>query len=95
MYKIRPPALLRQRFKEQATRFFINILTNLTFKYLQFGDTNEDLICLLMGFVTLDEKIINQLVSDQDDINIFKKDGLDPSPAFRTFLLQLLIRHRY
>lgn len=94
-YQTRPPALLRQRFKEQATRFFISILTNLTFEYLQFGDTNEDLIRLLMGFVTLDEESISQLVSDQDNINIFKKDGLDPSPAFRTFLLQLLIRYRY
>ncbi|KAI6647030.1 E3 ubiquitin-protein ligase [Oopsacas minuta] len=88
------PALNRQRFKEQATRFFICILTDLTFKYLKIGDRNEDLICLLMGFVTLDEESISQLVSDQENMNIFKKDGLDPSPAFRTLLLQLLIRHR-
>ena len=90
----RPAALNRQKFKDHATRFFISILTNLTFKYLQIGDTNTDLFRLLMGFVTLDEESISALLTEQGSINLFKKDGLDPSPAFRTFLLQLLIKHR-
>ena len=32
--------------------------------------------------------------SDKDKMNLFAEDGVDPSPAFRTYLLQLLIRHR-
>ncbi|KAI6652351.1 E3 ubiquitin-protein ligase [Oopsacas minuta] len=81
-------------FKNHATRFFIRILTDLTFKYLRKGDKNSDLIKLLMGFVSLDEKNSRILNSDTGNINIFTKEGLDPSPAFRTFLLQLLIKHR-
>ena len=88
------PAVTKQKFRDQATRFFISILTNLTFKYLRIGDRNEDLILLLMGFVTLDEKNISGLIKDTENVNIFKKDGFDPSPGFRAFLLQLFIRHR-
>ena len=91
----RAPAVTRQKFKDQATRFFISILANLTFKYLRIGDRNEDLILLLMGFVTLDEKNISGLVRGTENVNIFQKDGLDPSPGFRAFLLQLFIRHRF
>ena len=32
--------------------------------------------------------------SDKDKMNLFAEDGVDPSPAFRTYLLQLLIKHR-
>ena len=85
---------MKIKFKIHATRFFISILTNLTFKHLRVGDRNLDLIELLMGFVTLDEKSISELLTDKGSINIFSTAGLDPSPAFRTFLLQLLIKHR-
>ena len=48
-----------------------------------------------MGFVTLDEDSVSKLLTERGRISLFTKDGLDPSPAFRTFLLQLLIKHRY
>ena len=91
----RVTAFNRRKFKYQTTRFFISILTNLTFKYLRIGDMNTELIGLLMGFVTLDEDSASKLLSEEGSINLFTKDGLDPSPAFRAFLLQLLIKHRY
>ena len=93
-FLLSPFSQLKEKFKEYATRFFISILTNLTFKSLEAGAQNTDLVTLLMGFVTLDEEGISQLLTDKASINLFTKDGLDPSPAFRTFLLQLLIKHR-
>ena len=88
------PAVTKQKFRDQATRFFISILINLTFKYLRIGDRNEDLILLLMGFVTLDEKNISGFINDSESVNIVTKHGFDPSPGFRAFLLLLFIRHR-
>ncbi|KAI6655773.1 E3 ubiquitin-protein ligase [Oopsacas minuta] len=86
---------LRERFKGYATRFFISILTNLSFKYLEIEDDNTDIIRLLMGFVSLDETTFSQSLTEETNINILTKNELDPSPAFRTFLLQLLIKHRH
>ena len=48
-----------------------------------------------MGFVTLDEDSVNELLSEKGSIDLFTKDGPNPSPAFRAYLLQLLIKHRY
>ena len=80
-----------QEFKHQATRFFISILTNLTFKSIRVDDRNDELNNFIMGFMLFNEK---KTRSDKDKMNLFAEDGVDPSPAFRTYLLQLLIRHR-
>ena len=42
----------------------------------------------------MDENSLSELLTEESSVNIFTKDGLDPSPAFRTFLLQMLIKHR-
>ena len=80
-----------QEFKHQATRFFISILTNLTFKSIRVDDRNNELNNFIMGFMLFNEK----KRSDKDKMILFAEDGVDPSPAFRTYLLQLLIRHRF
>ncbi|KAI6647050.1 E3 ubiquitin-protein ligase [Oopsacas minuta] len=87
-------ALDIQEFQIKATRFFISILTNLTFKSIRLEDRNNELNNLIMGFVKSNEKNVGKMFSDKGQIIIFTKDGVDPSPTFRAYLLQMLIRYR-
>ncbi|KAI6655769.1 E3 ubiquitin-protein ligase [Oopsacas minuta] len=86
---------LKQKFRECATRFFISLLTSLTFKSLPSSQPNAELIELLMEFVILDKGNMEELErNEKSSINLFKKNGLNPSLSFKTFLLQLMIKHR-
>ncbi|KAI6656630.1 E3 ubiquitin-protein ligase [Oopsacas minuta] len=87
-------ALDMQEFQIRATRFFISILTNLTFKSIELEDGNNELSNLLMEFVIPNEKSVSKKSYDKGKINIFTKDGVEPSLAFGAYLLQLLIRYR-
>ena len=91
LYLYRITAENIQEFKYHATRFFISILTNLTFKSIRVDGRNDELNKFIMSFMSFKEK---RTKSDKDKMNLFAEDEVDPSPAFRTYLLQLLIRHR-
>ena len=49
-----------------------------------------------MGLVMLDKNSMKELErNEMSSITLFKKNALSPSLSFKTFLLQIMIKHRY
>ena len=82
-------------FRKRSTDFIMEILSAITFS--GFGnETDEvDLIEYLVGYVTLDQSVLEILPESQvEDISLFQEGILKPSPTVRLFLLQILIKNR-
>ena len=77
-----------------ATSCFTSILTNITFKC---GDKlNAELITYLVKLITINESNMQELENNQNSINLFDDSGENkPSLSFKTYLLQLIIKHRF
>ena len=73
-----------------ATKCFIKILTDITFKCLPRKDDQFKLDC-----ITIDEKNMQEVVTDVDNnaINIFKGE-VYLSLSFKAYILQLMIKYR-
>ena len=77
-----------------ATKCFIKILTDITFKCLpkinESGNIKLELDC-----ITINRENIQEVVEDvYDVINIFKGEEVYLSLSFKTYILQLMIKYR-
>lgn len=81
-----------KKYKQRCNDFFMDVVSRLCF----YGDEppTDDVIKKLLSYITKtpgletsDEKLLPQLTAF--------KDTIDPTPAVRSFLLQLLLQSRF